>query len=37
MVNPSDILAQILQESQYQDHRYALHANLDGKTLFEKK
>lgn len=37
LVNPSDILAQILQESQYQDHKYAFRANPNGKTLFEKK
>ena len=36
LVSPSDILAQILQESQYQDHKYAFRANLNGKTLFEK-
>ena len=37
LVNPSEILSQILQESQYQDHEYAFRANLNGKTLFEKK
>lgn len=37
LVSPSDILSQILQESQYQDHKYAFQANMNGKTLFEKK
>lgn len=37
LVTPNDILAQILQESQYQDHKYEIRANLNGKTLFEKK
>lgn len=37
LVNPSDILAQILQENQYQDHKYAFRANMNDKTLFEKK
>lgn len=36
LVTPNDILSQILQESQYQDHKYAFRANLNGKTLFEK-
>ena len=36
LVTPNDILAQILQESQYQDYKYAFRANLNGKTLFEK-
>lgn len=36
LVTPNDILAQILQESQYQDHKYEFRANLNGKTLFEK-
>lgn len=37
LVSPSDILGQILQESQYQDHKYVFRANMNGKTLFEKK
>ena len=37
LVSPSDILSQILQESQYQNHKYEFRANLNGKTLFEKK
>ena len=37
LVSSSDILSQILQESQYQDHKYAFRANMNGKTLFEKK
>lgn len=37
LVNPSDISAQILQENQYQDHKYAFRANMNDKTLFEKK
>ncbi len=37
LVSPSDILSQILQESQYQNHKYEFRDNLNGKTLFEKK
>ena len=37
LVPPSDILSQMLQESQYQDDKYAFRVNLNGKTLFEKK
>lgn len=36
LVTPNDILAQILQEGQYQDYKYEFRANLNGKTLFEK-
>lgn len=37
LVSPSDILSKILQENQYQDYKYAFRANLNDKTLFEKK